>query len=637
MKEILFIEDREQDVEIIKDLLYLHAPYSFRLHNAQSLQEGINIIRWNKEVDVVLLDLGLVDVTGPRSIRQLFEAIPDKPVIILTGNSNENLRIQAINTGAQDFLVKGTFDGPQLVRAIQQAKLRFKHQADLRTRLWGADRTIASLHQLFDLNNIGGWEMDMLENTMLWQPKLYQMLGQSTESLPQPTLQSYLDSVVTEDKELVTSFFKNLQNQSLSYEQEAIVKHRSIISGNTIKYFCLRGKVQPLESSGGMKLVGSIQDITPLERTKEVPLNETADNAIIPDVIVNSIQDLQKQITSLLQIYKHVEEQLSLKQATVRDHLQQTIADLTTSIFRQVNICAITSQKINPKEAVVTLTKWQAFFEDILRAKAFARSVKWHVELSDMMPNQIITDATCLSLLIYNLADHILSLCQPEDQIDIQILMLQKEHQPALGIQISTPNNPTLQEKLSEFSVKILESLARPNYTLTDRDSCLNIMVITKVLTVLGGSIRISELNALEISLPYLPYLPKENQFQNPKALLVIHKSIINFSVKQKMRELFANVELHFAQSIKEATQKMNTEVYVCVLIDVETPSGNGFLHSQEEVINRMNATKNNAPIIALLDNKKDAQKSFLQEGAYACLSNPPRLEELEEVITPLL
>lgn len=72
-------------------------------------------------IDVVLLDLSLPDADGLTTLVKVREQEPDVPIVVLTGHDDEQLAVEAMKSGTQDFLVKGQIDNQILVRAIRYA------------------------------------------------------------------------------------------------------------------------------------------------------------------------------------------------------------------------------------------------------------------------------------------------------------------------------------------------------------------------------------------------------------------------------------------------------------------------------------------------------------------------------------
>lgn len=84
------------------------------------LQEAITYVTTHA-VDVIVLDLNLPDATGLETLVRLREVAPDAAAIVLTGRDDQVLASQALNLGAQDYLVKGNFNTELLVRAVRYA------------------------------------------------------------------------------------------------------------------------------------------------------------------------------------------------------------------------------------------------------------------------------------------------------------------------------------------------------------------------------------------------------------------------------------------------------------------------------------------------------------------------------------
>lgn len=82
-------------------------------------------------VDLVVLDLSLPDGHGVDTFDQIREAAPTLPVIVLSGLEDEVVALEAVRRGAQDYLVKGKFNGQLLGRSVKYALERQKLQTEL--------------------------------------------------------------------------------------------------------------------------------------------------------------------------------------------------------------------------------------------------------------------------------------------------------------------------------------------------------------------------------------------------------------------------------------------------------------------------------------------------------------------------
>jgi PAS domain S-box-containing protein len=133
---LLLIEDNPGDAELIRDMLTeegtndgLAAP--FRLAHVDRLSAGLAYLKDNQP-DLVLLDLSLPDSHDLETLSRLQAGAPHVPVVVLTGLGDEPFALQAMQAGAQDYLVKGEIDSRLLRRTIRYALERHRSMNRLR-------------------------------------------------------------------------------------------------------------------------------------------------------------------------------------------------------------------------------------------------------------------------------------------------------------------------------------------------------------------------------------------------------------------------------------------------------------------------------------------------------------------------
>jgi len=123
---ILLVEDDEGDALIVRENLGLAAP-DIHVERVATLAAALDLLP--DGIACALLDLGLPDTTGLEGVRKLRERAPNLAVVVLTGRDDEQLGIEALGAGAQDYLVKGQVEPEVLARAIRYAIER--RRADL--------------------------------------------------------------------------------------------------------------------------------------------------------------------------------------------------------------------------------------------------------------------------------------------------------------------------------------------------------------------------------------------------------------------------------------------------------------------------------------------------------------------------
>ena len=120
MVKVLLVEDNPGDIALMEEMLSDSRTASFEVITASRLQEGIAKME-AESPDVVLLDLGLPDSTGLKTLEGAVGPAAKAPVVVLTGHTDEELGIKALSMGAQDYLVKGQVESWALERSIRYA------------------------------------------------------------------------------------------------------------------------------------------------------------------------------------------------------------------------------------------------------------------------------------------------------------------------------------------------------------------------------------------------------------------------------------------------------------------------------------------------------------------------------------
>jgi len=123
--KVLLVEDNKPDARLLEKFLVKAENNKYELVQIELLQEAIACLEAD-HFDVVLLDLGLPDSQGLDTVRQMHAAVPQVPIVVLTGWDDEEIAMQALREGAQDYLVKGEIQPLWLVRAINYAIEREK-------------------------------------------------------------------------------------------------------------------------------------------------------------------------------------------------------------------------------------------------------------------------------------------------------------------------------------------------------------------------------------------------------------------------------------------------------------------------------------------------------------------------------
>ncbi len=117
---LLLVEDDAGDARLLREMFSEQGSQNTQLTHAESMSEAEQHL--GKSVfDIILLDLGLPDAQGLGAVRRARAIAPRIPLVVLTGLDDESLAAQALQEGAQDYLVKGQIEARGLLRALRYA------------------------------------------------------------------------------------------------------------------------------------------------------------------------------------------------------------------------------------------------------------------------------------------------------------------------------------------------------------------------------------------------------------------------------------------------------------------------------------------------------------------------------------
>lgn len=129
--DVLLVEDDPGDARLIRESLAGARLATFRATHVETWAATEEALRGSAP-DAVLLDLQLPDSRGLDTFRRVRDAASTVPVIVLTGMSDEDLGLEAVRAGAQDYLLKGETDTRLVERSLLYAVERKATEERLR-------------------------------------------------------------------------------------------------------------------------------------------------------------------------------------------------------------------------------------------------------------------------------------------------------------------------------------------------------------------------------------------------------------------------------------------------------------------------------------------------------------------------
>jgi diguanylate cyclase (GGDEF)-like protein/PAS domain S-box-containing protein len=191
--KILLVEDNPAEARLLQELLRGVDTNQFSFCCAKRLQEALSALD-EGEFDVIFLDLTLPDSRGLESLSPLLDKAPHLPIVVLSNTNDDELAVESVRQGAQDYLVKRHINCELLTRSLRYAIERKQTSEALKQAKADLEMRVRDRTAELALTNTA------LKQEICDRQQIEQALLQEKE-LAQITLHSIGDAVITTDAE----------------------------------------------------------------------------------------------------------------------------------------------------------------------------------------------------------------------------------------------------------------------------------------------------------------------------------------------------------------------------------------------------------------------------------------------------
>jgi PAS domain S-box-containing protein len=301
--KVLLVEDNCKQAELFKELLSEAEAINFDLTHVQRLNETLEKLE-QESFDVILLDLSLPDSQGletvgrirsflasnadvckqdlhfprigtqetsfkgaPKFLSSSSSSSPPLPItssshfpianlvqtaiVVLSGMDDEDLAVQAIRSGAQDYLIKGQVDGPLLVHALRYAIERTQMLALLSAR---EEQYALAING----SQVAVWQINFLTREVYVSPNMKSLLGYEQHELG-ISPEDWLNNIHPGDQQtVIAAALEHLQGLTSHVE----IEHRLLHKDGSCRWVLSRGTACRDGTGKPYRLAGSSTDIT---------------------------------------------------------------------------------------------------------------------------------------------------------------------------------------------------------------------------------------------------------------------------------------------------------------------------------------------------------------------------------------
>lgn len=248
---ILVIDDSEDDTFFFKKALS-GAGIESQLTSLSDGISGLETLR-KETFDCVFLDYQLPGIDGLSILQKIRREGKDMPIVMLTGQRDEQTIVRLMQAGATDYLPKAGLSSDSLRISIGNARKVFLAQKEKTSAETALKTSEARLAEAQHIASIGNWEQSFLDNTFSLSDEARRIINNGFER--KISLLSFCRKVHRQDFKSFTQQLRNLKKRQ-SYDFNI----RFVNAPKDIKCLNLKGYLV-----AGNKAIGTIQDITELK------------------------------------------------------------------------------------------------------------------------------------------------------------------------------------------------------------------------------------------------------------------------------------------------------------------------------------------------------------------------------------
>lgn len=277
---VLHIDDNLHDRQLVKDAVMKESD-GFEIVEVDNRSKFEKHLAEN-DFDLVLSDFNILGFDGFQVIKLVKEKNPEIPVIIVTGTGSEEIAVQAMKMGADDYVIKSVKHiaslAPTIKNVIERKKLQREYNETLQA-LVDSDKELRAAQQLA---NLGSWKWFIGSDRVIWSDELYRLFVYDFTLLP-PNF-SKMETFYTHQSWIR---LKNTIDNSLETGEAFEIELDVVQTNGKLRNTVARAAVDFDENGEIISLHGTLQDITERKITEE-KLRQASENWTHT---FNSIQD----------------------------------------------------------------------------------------------------------------------------------------------------------------------------------------------------------------------------------------------------------------------------------------------------------------------------------------------------------
>ena len=238
--QVLHLEDDARDTELVQATLEGEGIQS-ELTRVEREQDFLAALK-RERLDLILADYTLPSFDGLSALRIAQQHSPDVPFIFVSGTLGEDVAIEALKTGATDYVLKTRLArlGPAVTRALGEAREKAE-RARAETALRRSEAFLAEGQRI---SHTGSWSWNVSSGEVSWSEEHFRIFGYDPQKT-QPSYQLFLETVHPEDRSTIEQNLDRAIREKSGFDME----FRIALADGSIKH--VQGVGRPVLGESG--------------------------------------------------------------------------------------------------------------------------------------------------------------------------------------------------------------------------------------------------------------------------------------------------------------------------------------------------------------------------------------------------
>lgn len=259
---VLLIDDNPDDRALVERELRLKIEDIQVRHISDS--HGLEKALTEGAFDVAITDYRLRWTTGTDVLKEIKRRYPDKPVIMFTGSGNEEVAVDAMKEGLDDYITKTSKHYPRVPYAVLACFERVSNREQLQKAIERESLAKARLEIALQSAGMGTWQFEFHRNALSYSDDIGPMFGRA-RGFVHASFDDWLNDVHPDDRGVVLADWQ----AALAGEKDYRAEFRAIGADGQIRWLESSGRVMRDAGNLPRLVIGAVRDVS-----REVALKE---------------------------------------------------------------------------------------------------------------------------------------------------------------------------------------------------------------------------------------------------------------------------------------------------------------------------------------------------------------------------